>query len=90
MASNKLRDYLTLLMIRRTARRRDTLISGGIFLVSCLSMISLGLLDQLNGRSLYLVAPIVAIFGMISLMSWVKLEMTKRIIELIEEIQRMD
>jgi hypothetical protein len=43
MTSNELENYLTLLTIRRAGKRRDTLIAGGIFLVSFLSMIALGM-----------------------------------------------
>ena len=33
MVSNKLNDYLSLLSIRQAGRRRDTVITGGVFLV---------------------------------------------------------
>ena len=56
MVSNKLENYLTLLTIRRAARRRDMVVAGGIFLISFISMIALGMLDRLTGRSFYLVA----------------------------------
>jgi hypothetical protein len=88
MASNELENYLALLTIRRAAGRRDVVILGGIFFVAFLSMIVLGMLDQLNGRALYLVAAMVVTFGFGYLTTWVKLEITKGLTEQLDYIQR--
>jgi len=87
MVTNKLENYLTLLSIRRAGRRRDTIIAGGIFLLSFISLIALGLLDRLSGRSLYLVSALVVVFGIGYLMAWIKLEIVKGTIELIGNIE---
>ena len=63
MSSSELNNYSTLLKIRRSAGRRDVTILGGIFIVFFVAMIALGMLGQLTGRSLYLVAAMVAVFG---------------------------
>jgi hypothetical protein len=90
MTSNELENYLTLLTIRRAGKRRDTLIAGGIFLVSFLSMIALGMLDRLTGRSLYLTTAMTVAFGIAYLTTWVRLEIIKGSIELIENLLRME
>ena len=64
MVSHKLEINLALLTIRRAARRRDTVIAGGIFLISLISMIVLGMLGGLTGRSFYLVAPMVVVLDL--------------------------
>ena len=86
MVTNKLENYLSLLSIRRAGSHRNTIISGGIFLISFISMIALGLIDRLTGRSLYLVSALVVVFGLNYLMAWVKLEIVKGTIELIGNI----
>lgn len=86
MVSNRLENYLALLTIRRAAGRRDTIIIGGIFLISFMSMIALGMIDRLTGRSLYLVTAMVVCFGLGYLTTWVKLEIIKGSIELIDNL----
>ena len=81
---------LTLLTIRRAAGRRDTIIIGGIFLISFMSMIALGMIDRLTGRSLYLVTAMVVCFGLGYLTTWVKLEIIKGSIELIDNLLLMN
>jgi hypothetical protein len=90
MTSNKLENYLALLTIRRAGRHRDTFITGGIFLISFVSMIALGLLDRLSGRSIYFVAGMVIVFGFSYLTTWVRLEIIKGSIELIDNLLLMD
>jgi hypothetical protein len=90
MVSNKLENYIALLTIRRAARRRDTVVTGGIFLISFISMIALGMLDRLTGRSLYLVTAMVVCFGCGYLTTWVKLEIIKGSIELIDNLLLMN
>lgn len=89
MVSNKLENYLALLTIRRAARRRDTVIAGGIFLISFIAMIALGMLDRLTERSFYLVVAMVAAFGFSYLRAWIKFEIIKGSIELIDNLLLM-
>jgi hypothetical protein len=86
MNSNKIEDYLALLAIRQTAMHRNAIILGGIFIVSFLSMIALGMLERLSGRSLYLVASITIVFGFAYLSTWIRLEVIKGSIELINAL----
>jgi hypothetical protein len=86
MVSSKLGNYKALLVIRRAARQRDTMITGGIFLVAFISTIVLGMLDKLTGRSLYLVTAMIVCFGLGFLATWVKLEIIKGSIELIDNL----
>lgn len=88
MASNELENYLALLTIRRAAGHRDTAILGGVFMLSVISMVVVGLLDGLSGRSVYIVAAMMIVFGIAYLMTWVKLEITKSLIELLQYLQR--
>jgi len=90
MVSNKLENYIALLTISRAARLRDTVIIGGIFLISFISMIALGMLDRLTGRSLYLVTTMVVCFGFGYLTTWVKLDIIKGSIELIDNLLLMN
>ncbi len=88
MTSNKLKDYLELLIIRQAGRRRDMVISGGIFLVSFIFFIAVGLLGGLAGRSVYLVGALIVVFGIVSLTAWVRLEVINGTIELLETLER--
>lgn len=90
MASNNLENYLALLTIRRAGRRRDTYIVGGIFMISFISMSALGLLDRISGRSMVFVAVMVACFGFAFLTTWVRFEIIKGTMELIENLLRMN
>jgi hypothetical protein len=90
MTSSELENYLTLLTIRRAGKRRDTLITGGIFWVSFVAIIALGMLDRLAGRSLYLTTAMTVLFGFAYLMTWVRLEIIKGSIDLIENLLRME
>jgi 4-hydroxybenzoate polyprenyltransferase len=87
MVSNELENYLALLTIRRAAGRRDTVIMGGIFFLSVVSMVVFGLLYGLNGRSVYIVAALMIVFGFAYLTTWVKLEITKGSLELLKYLQ---
>jgi 4-hydroxybenzoate polyprenyltransferase len=81
MTTNRLEDYLALLAIRRTSGRRDTTILGGTFVVSFIATIALGMLNQLSGRSLYLVTALVVILGLAYLTAWVKFQIINGSIE---------
>ncbi|MGD8456851.1 MAG: hypothetical protein PVF83_10725 [Anaerolineales bacterium] len=88
MTLNNLENQLTLLTIRCTGRRRDTLIAGGIFLVFFLSVFAFGMLDRLTGRALLFVSMMTVVFGFAYLTAWVKLQVVKGSIELIETLLR--
>jgi hypothetical protein len=90
MTTNRLENYLTLLTIRRTAGRRDTTILGGTFAVSFTATIALGMLNQLSGRSLYLVTALIVILGLAFLTAWVKFQIINGSIELINNLQMMN
>jgi len=87
MTANRLENYLALLTIRRTAGRRDTTILGGTFAVSLIVTFALGMLNQLSGRSLYLVTALVVIFGLAYLSVWVKFQIINGSIELIDNLR---
>jgi 4-hydroxybenzoate polyprenyltransferase len=86
MTTNRLENYLALLAIRRTSGRRDTTILGGTFAVTFIATIALGMLNQLSGRSLYLVTALVVILGLAYLTAWVKFQIINGSIELIDNI----
>ena len=84
--SAKLEIYRSLLLIRQKARRRDLFLIGGLFLVSFIATLALGLLDQF-GRSVYLITGILVAFGVSYILTWVRLEVIRGIIEVIENLQ---
>lgn len=86
MVTRKLDDYRSLLSIRRAGRLRDTRLAGTVFLLAFLSMLALGLLDRLTGKSLYLVSALLVVFGLGYLATWVRLEIIKGTIELIDNL----
>jgi hypothetical protein len=87
-ATNPLDQYATLLRIRQKARRRDARLSGGVFLLSLLISIGWGLLSQDLGRSAYLLAGLIAAFGLSFLLVWVRLEIINHTLELIGYLER--
>ena len=86
MITNNLESYRSLLIIRRDAKRRDTLVTGVIFLLSFIALIALGMLGLLTGISSYLVTALVVCFGLGYLTTWVKLETIKGSIEMIDNL----
>ena len=86
MEFKKSESYKALLVIRKTAMKRNTVVIGTIFLISFLAFIALGLLDQLSARSIYLIAGIVACFGIGFLTTLIRLEILKSSIELIDHL----
>lgn len=83
-------NYLSLLLIRMSARQRDSFIIGGVFWISFITMIILSLIDQLTGKSLIIVGALVVVFGFTYLMVWVRLEMIRNMLELIENIREQE
>lgn len=86
MDSNRFKEYLALLKIRRAAKRRDTIAAGTIFCVLFLSMVALAMLDRLTGRSLVFAAVLVVLLGFGFLTSWIKLEVIKGSIEMVNAL----
>jgi hypothetical protein len=86
--SEHLANYSALLQIRKRAGRRDVIIAGGLFLVTLLATFSLGLFDLISGRSLYLISGIEISLGVGFLSTWVRLEINRSLIELVDNLQR--
>lgn len=83
-------NYLTLLMIRKNAGQRDSLIIGGVFWISFTAMIILSLFGRLNGKPLIIVGALVVVFGFSYLMVWARLEIIRNMIDLIENVWEPD
>ena len=88
MVSDPIFNHMAILKIRRSANRRDTVITGTLFLVSIGLTIIMGLLAGLRGREVYIVTAIDIAIGAGFLMNWVRWEITKEAIELLEAISR--
>ena len=86
MEFKKGENYREILVIRKAGMQRNTVLIGSIFFVSFLAFIALGLLDQLTARSIYLIAGIVACFGIGYLTTLIRLEILKSSIDLIEHL----
>jgi hypothetical protein len=89
MTTNRLDNYLALLTIHQAAGRRDTTITGGMFAVFLIATIVLGLLDQINARSLYLVTALMVVLGLAYITAWVKFQIINSSIELINFLQEL-
>lgn len=87
-STEKLSQYASLLEIRQRAGRRDSIISGGIFLIAVLATIALGLLDKLQGRSVYVVLGLLLAFGLGYIQIWVRLEIINASRELVGYLER--
>jgi len=88
MSPTKVENYLELLKIRQTAEKRKVNILGGIFIISFVLLIALGMLEKLNGRSLFLVTSMIVPFGFAFISTWVRLEIIKGSIEMINTLLR--
>ncbi len=86
MPADRLSHYLTLLKIRQAAYRRNVNITGGIFLVTILATIALGMLSQLNVLSIYLSAGFNIAFLVSFLTAWVRLEIVNSNIDLLNNL----
>jgi hypothetical protein len=86
--SEHLAAYSALLQIRKRAGRRDVIIAGGLFLVTVLVTLSLGLLGATSGRSTYLVSGLEIALGLGFLTTWIRLEINKSLIEFVDALQR--
>ncbi|MCL4561034.1 MAG: hypothetical protein M1281_10505 [Chloroflexi bacterium] len=88
-ASNALQEYLALLQIRRKYGRRDSQITGGVFVFGMMILIGGGMLGGLEGISGYLIAAMVVAFGLGFLMTWTRLTILNHSIEMLETMQRV-
>ena len=77
-----------MLRIRRAAWRRDVIITGGLFLVAAVGALASGLLDAINGRSVYLVLGVVMAMGFGFVTTWVRLEIVRALMEFADTLQR--
>ena len=81
--TNKSKNYLDLLEIRRKGRHRDSYLLGGIFWLVFIALVFLVITGQLAGKALTIVIALEVVFGMAYLMAWVRLEEVKNTIDLI-------
>ena len=85
--SDCIRNYLSLLEIRQKSRKWNTTFLGGIFIVFILATLALGLVTGLSGRSVYLITGIDIVLGLSFIMAWVRLEIVRSSIDLLNNLQ---
>jgi len=88
--SERYSNYLALLKIRQSARKRDATFVGVIFFISILAMTMIGLVSGLGNREVYLVALLNIIFGINFAIAWARLEVIKGNIELLNNLRDAD
>ena len=85
--SDRIQNYLSLLEIRQKSRRWNVTLLGGIFIVSILATLAFGLVNGLSGRSVYLITGVEIALGLSFIMAWVRLEIVRSSIELLNNLQ---
>ena len=85
--SDRIQNYLSLLVIRQKSRRWNVNFLGGIFIISTLITLALGFVKGLNGRSVYLITGVDIAFGFGFIAAWVRLEIVRSSIELLNSLQ---
>lgn len=85
--SNRIQNLLSILGIRQKSRRWNMIFLGGIFIVVLLATLAFGLLGTLNGRSVYLITGVDVVLGMSFIMAWVRFEIVRSSIELLNNLQ---
>ena len=85
--SDRIHNHLSLLEIRQRSRRWNATFLGGIFLVSILSTLALGMITGLSDRSVYLITGIDIVLGLSFTMAWVRLEIVRSSIDLLNNLQ---
>jgi len=85
--SERIQDHLSILEIRQKSRRWNVMILGGIFIISLLATFAVGLVTGLGDRSVYLIAGANLVFGLSFLMAWVRLEIVRNSIELLNNLR---
>ncbi len=90
MAGDQLSNYLPVLRKRQITLHRNLLYAGGLFLFTILFTTGLLLLTGWDSRSVYIMGGFNVLIVANFLMSWVRLEITKENIELVEHLQNLD
>ena len=85
--SVRIQNYLSLLEIRQKSRRWNVTLLGGIFIVSILATLALGLVNDLSGRSVYLITGVDIVLGLSFIAAWVRLEIVRSSIELLNNLR---
>ena len=85
--SVRIQNYLSLLEIRQKSRRWNVTLLGGIFIVSILATLALGLVNDLSGRSVYLITGVDIVLGLSFIAAWVRLEIVRSSIELLNNFR---
>ena len=85
--SDRIQNYLSLLKIRQKTRHWNVIFLGGIFVVVLLATLGLGLVEGLGGGSVYLITGIDTVLGLGFLVAWVRLEIVRSSIELLDNLQ---
>ena len=85
--SDRIRDYLSLLEIRERSRRWNVILLGGFFLVAILSTLAAGMVTGSYDRSIYLITGIDIALGLGFITAWVRLEIVRNTIELLNNLQ---
>ena len=85
--SERIHNYLSLLKICQKSRRWNLIYIGGIFIISILATLALGLVGGLSGRSVYLISGVDIVLGLGFIMAWVRLEIVRSSIELLNNLQ---
>jgi hypothetical protein len=87
MTNEKFENYLSLLKIRRKANQRNLNITWGITFISILAFIGFGLLGQLSGKEIYIIAVLLVVFILNTITTWVRLHVTNALIEALYQIK---
>ena len=90
MSSKTLENYMALLIIRQRAKRRDAIITGVVFFGLFAALVVVGMLGTLNERSLFLAAVLVTLLRFGFLATWVRYEIVKGSIEVVDNLCQMD
>jgi len=85
--SERIQNYLHLLETRRKLVRWNVVLLGGIFLLALLSTLAYGITLGLSGRSVYLVTGINIALGFGFFTTWVRLEIVRSSIELLNNLR---
>ena len=86
--TDRLSGYLVLLKIRQKAYQRNVILGGGLFLFAIVATTASLLFTEWNARSIWLLGIFNVLFTANFLMAWVRLEVTKANIELLNNLQR--
>lgn len=85
--SVRIQNYLSILEIRQRSRRWNVIVSGGVFVVILLATLSVGLVSGLGDRSVYMIAGVDIVLGLVFIMAWVRLEIVRGAIDLLNNLQ---